>query len=669
MREARRRKVWVTAVAYAALTVGLVEIVGAVSTALLFPDWTGRLVTFLLILGFPVVMVMAWIFDVEAGGLRRTPSLTETGAEPAGTGERRVDAARRTRSPVADRSRAGFVSAPPLPPEAAPTRRLSIAPATAPAEPPDPDRLKRAALGHVRHELRTPINAILGYSELLLEDETDPAVTADLRRIHESGRRLLKLVDTILDPARLAGSIDREIESYAAQIEADLRTPINAVIGYGEMLLEGQAEIGREVLVPDLERILAAARTLLATSGDIAAVATRAPGTTSTSASERLQDSSELASDIFRKIVASGVRAEAPAEGRGSLLVVDDNPTNRDLLTRQLARHGYIVAAATDGAEALERLADREFDLVLLDVIMPGMDGVETLGRIKQDENLRDIPVVMLSSLDEVDGAIRCIEAGAEEYITKPVQPVLLEARIAANLEVRRLRERERAYRKRVEADAATIDRLLLSSFPLDIAERIRRGETEIVEPVPDATILHCQLDVPRSGSGGRIPELLARLSHWMGVFESLAEDRAVDVCLGRKQGFLAVARHRDGQQPGIEAATMAELGLAFLGELSSAAPELRASFRLGIHSGTVVMGVVGRDRLRFGLWGEAADVAESLAAAAEVGQVLVTPAAHTRLRDRFRLEPGRVVEIRDLGQLRPSVLVGPAEPEEGEGA
>jgi len=532
-------------------------------------------------------------------------------------------------------------------------------------EPPDPDRLKRAALGHVRHELRTPINAILGYSEMLLEDETDPKVREDLARVNESGRRLLGVVDGILNPSRLEGAIERDLESFAAEIEADLRTPINAVVGYSEMLLESQQEIGREVLVPDLERILAAARALLATSSDIVQVATQAPEIGGTSLERRLLDSSELTRGVLAKLSAAGDRTESAPVGQGSLLVVDDNPTNRDLLTRQLARHGYIVAAAADGREALERLAGREFDLVLLDVIMPGMDGVETLHRLKSDESLAGIPVIMLSSLDEVESAIRCIEAGAEEYITKPVQPILLEARIAANLEVRRLREQESALRARIEADAETIDRLLHSSFPGEIAERIRGGETDILEPIGRATVLLCQPDSAATGSASRLSDEVARLATWFEVFDALAGEHGAYLCSGGRNGFLAAARRPEGQAGDEEAWAMAELALAFRAALETASDGAVPGFRLGLHSGSALAAVIGRDRLRCDLWGEAVDTARHLAMSAEPGHVIVSPATSALLRDRYRLDPGRVTEIRGLGQMRPFLLQGRLEAEE----
>ncbi|MCL7927505.1 MAG: response regulator [marine benthic group bacterium] len=652
VREARRRKVWVTAVAYAALTVGLIEISGAVSEALLFPDWTSRLVTFLLLLGFPIVVVMAWIFDFEAGGLRRTEAL-----EPAVEQPSRPIPAAGTPS-LSGQRRSGFVSAPPVPEPAAPRRRApNESPLTVEPAPPDPDRLKRAALGHVRHELRTPINAILGYSEMLLEDEDDPEVSADLKRVNESGRRLLGVVDSILNPTRLEGAIDRELESFAAEIEADLRTPINAVVGYCEMLLESQQEIGRDILVPDLEKILVAARTLLATSADIVQVATQAPGLEDAGLPNRLLDSSELTRGVLAKLPTSELRQEQGALGQGSLLVVDDNPTNRDLLTRQLARQGYIVAAAADGQEALNRLAEQEFDLVLLDVIMPGMDGVETLLRLKSDDRLAAIPVIMLSSLDEVDSAIRCIEAGAEEFITKPVQPKLLEARIAANLEVRSLRERERALRARIEADSETIDRLLRSTFPTGIAERIRGGETGIVEPIARATVLVCLPDGRGFGTGNRLSNDIGRLAGWFEIFDTLCREHGAYLCSGGRHGFLAAANRPEGSAGDEDAVTMADLAITFRDTLQSQTDESGPPFRFGLHSGPALGAVIGRDRLRFDLWGESVDTARHLASSAEPGTVIVSPGASALLKDRYRLDPGRVTEIHGLGQMRPFIL------------
>src|SRR5207248_637589 len=134
---------------------------------------------------------------------------------------------------------------------------------------------------------------------------------------------------------------------------------------------------------------------------------------------------------------------------RGHILVVDDNQINRLVLTRALEAQGHEVATAEQGQQALELLRLKRapsFDVVLLDILMPEMDGYQTLAQIKEDGTLRHIPVIMISALDEMESVIRCIELGAEDYLPKPFDPVLLRARINACLERKRWRDQEQAY-------------------------------------------------------------------------------------------------------------------------------------------------------------------------------------------------------------------------------
>lgn len=151
---------------------------------------------------------------------------------------------------------------------------------------------------------------------------------------------------------------------------------------------------------------------------------------------------------------------------KGDLLVVDDNRVNRLLVTRTLEQLGHRVTFAENGRQALEALRGRAADLVLLDIEMPEMNGYETLAALQADPKLRDIPVVMMSSVDEVDSVARCIEMGAEDYLFKPVNPVLLRARVAASLEKKRLRDQHRElFRKFATAEVA--EELMSSGFAL----------------------------------------------------------------------------------------------------------------------------------------------------------------------------------------------------------
>jgi CheY-like chemotaxis protein len=160
----------------------------------------------------------------------------------------------------------------------------------------------------------------------------------------------------------------------------------------------------------------------------------------------------------------------------GNILVVDDHETNRDMLRRMLEHEGHITAAAENGQQALEMIHARPFDLVLLDVMMPGMDGYEVLRTLKADKALRDIPVIMVSALDQIDSVVQCIELGAEDYLPKPCDLVLLRARIGASLEKKRLRDLEVQYLKHVarltHAAAAVQDETFEPEMLAEVAAR-----------------------------------------------------------------------------------------------------------------------------------------------------------------------------------------------------
>src|SRR5574342_9301 len=150
----------------------------------------------------------------------------------------------------------------------------------------------------------------------------------------------------------------------------------------------------------------------------------------------------------------------------GRLLVVDDNKVNRILLARGLEAQGHNVETAENGKQALEKLRSEPFDLVLLDIEMPEMNGYQVLETCLRDPELRDIPIIMTSSLDEINSVVKCIELGAEDYLTKPVNPILLRARVNASLEKKRLRDEQRKV-FRTFATKEVAEELLRTGFSL----------------------------------------------------------------------------------------------------------------------------------------------------------------------------------------------------------
>lgn len=336
--------------------------------------------------------------------------------------------------------------------------------------PTNAERVHRALLATIRHELRTPINGILGYSEMLLEDEDDRGaaasdLAADLRRIHDAGAQLLTLVNEVLDPARLEEGTGLDMDSFVAALRRDLRTPITTIIGYSELLLEDAVAAERGDIVPDLEKIRVAAVRFHALIDDVVSFSTATREADAESPGRTLDlggtSATSLVQDVVSTIRALGREgSEAKAE-RGTLLIVDDNEINRDVLTRQLTRQGHMVTAVQHGRAALQAVQSTAFDLVLLDIMMPEMNGYEVLQRLKADAATHDIPVIMISALDELDAVVRCIEMGAEDFLTKPFNPTLLHARANACLEKKRLRDQEIEYLRHVSeltAAAAAVE-------------------------------------------------------------------------------------------------------------------------------------------------------------------------------------------------------------------
>jgi len=240
--------------------------------------------------------------------------------------------------------------------------------------------------------------------------------------------------------------------SLSAALLHDLRSPLNQIIGYSEMLTEEANGQRREDFVTDLEKVRAAGHRMLALIEE------------NFTCGEGLQPAPPV--EAGRITDEEPLPESAAAAGPGLLLVVDDDAANRDVLSRRLTRQGHEVRTASNGSDALRLMREAAFDLVLLDIMMPDMDGYQVLASIKADHRLRHIPVIMISALHEVQSVVRCIEAGADDYLAKPFNPTLLKARIGASLEKKRGRDREtvlfeqlqRNYKRLQEVEALRDD-------------------------------------------------------------------------------------------------------------------------------------------------------------------------------------------------------------------
>jgi CheY-like chemotaxis protein len=287
----------------------------------------------------------------------------------------------------------------------------------------------KALLSELRHDLRTPIGHVIGYAEMIAEELSEADIKSfahDLEAIQNAGQKMLALIDQYFSVAKKSAG---EIDFGDAQFQ--MRMQLNHISGYAEMLREDALDAGNDDILGDLDHISAAQIKVLELVEAIG---------------QHFLENKKQKSTGKRKAPAA---PEAPKPTSfasiygvgGEILVVDDNPGNRELLARRLARSGYTSVCVDSGEAALEALAERRYDLVLLDQIMPGKTGLEVLQIMQSSLRLRTIPVIMLSAADDSELMVQCILSGAEDYVAKPFNPVLLTARINACLEKVRLRQ------------------------------------------------------------------------------------------------------------------------------------------------------------------------------------------------------------------------------------
>lgn len=339
----------------------------------------------------------------------------------------------------------------------------------------------------------------------------------------------------------------------------------------------------------------------------------------------------------------------------GCILIVDDNRMNRLLLSRGLEQQGHKVAFAENGRQALEMLAHTGYDLVLLDVEMPELNGYEVLERLHADHHLRDIPVIMTSALDEVDSVVRCIELGAEDYLTKPINPVLLKARIHASLEKKRLRDQQRE---------------LIGKFATEeVAEDLMTSGFSLGGKLVEATALFCDIrsftTIVESQSPADTIELLN--NYYTLMMDAIGQEGGiVNQMVG--DGLMAIFGAPVQHERHCEQAVRAALQMVELIELfdqeQAAAKGARIRIGVGVASGSVIAGYTGTmRRATYTCVGDTVNLAARLESHTKVvGQpILIDEATRQCLSEGIRVEEQGEVTLK--GKTQPvriySVPVG----------
>ena len=507
----------------------------------------------------------------------------------------------------------------------------------------------------------------MGYAEMLMDDAAQAGheqVTDDLQRILDASRNLHQLILNLLDPAtvhRTDGSAD--LAEYRRTLRHDLRTPLNAIKGYGEMLREDAGDGGGDTLVADLDKLLGEATLLLDRIDGLV--------TFSESDSAPADGMGPTASEpgVPAKMVENLLKAVRPITEKEAdraaippsrILVVDDNASNRDLLSRRLQRQGHTVLQAENGTIALALVEKEALDLVLLDLMMPGISGYDVLISLKNNPRFREIPVIMISALSELDSIVRCIEAGADDYLAKPFDPTLLRARVGSSLEKKHLRDREQAMVEALRIEKERSEQLLLNILPRGIVTRMNDGETIIADQRSDVTILFADLvaftKLTSRLSAGDLVHLLNSL---FSEFDRLALSLGVEKIKTLGDSYMVAGGLPEARAD--HAHAVADMALAMIATVERMNRELPIALqmRVGIHSGNVVAGVIGTHKFVYDIWGDAVNIASRMESHSLPNRIQISAATYQHLHKHFRLEPHGSVDVKGKGLMDTYFLLG----------
>src|SRR6201993_2351288 len=326
------------------------------------------------------------------------------------------------------------------------------------------------------------------------------------------------------------------------------------------------------------------------------------------------------------------------------VLIVDDNDDNRFTLSMRLEDCGYEnIVTAENGREALEKMRQGPVDLVLLDIMMPELDGYGVLEELRTDTALRDVPVVMISAIEDINSVVRCIELGATDYLSKPFNPVLLKARVDNCIEKSRYRAQEAAYLERIEGERRRADELLATVLPRPIVRALKRDGRLAPQRYEDVAVLFCDVVGFTAYSEKNPPEtVFAELETLVDRFEEIALKHGLEKIKTIGDAFMATANLLSPLDEPVHAAIACAFDMV-------AAPEaVRADWtvRIGIDHGPVSAGIMGKRQFQFDVWGDTVNTAARIEEYGRPGSVNVSGRGWLQLRNRAQ---GRSLGFVDL--------------------
>lgn len=346
---------------------------------------------------------------------------------------------------------------------------------------------------------------------------------------------------------------------------------------------------------------------------------------------------------------------------RAAVLVVDDSRTMRLALIRALNNLGFRnITEAVNGRQALDLVLAQPFDLMLLDMEMPEMTGMELLATLKTRREFSGLPIIVISGADQTETAVQCIELGAEDYLPKPFNPTLLRARVTSSLEKKRLRDLDRlrvaqlqAEKELLEIEKDKSERLLLNILPKAIAERLKLGERTIANGHPVVTVLFADLVGFTVLSRQTAPaQLVGMLNGIFTTFDLIVEKHHLEKIKTIGDSYMlagGIPLHRDDH-----AQAVADVALEMLAALDrlNATNGIDLKIRVGINTGPIVAGVIGKRKFTYDLWGDTVNVASRMESSGLPGRIHVSEHAYHALKDDFVLVERGLTHCKGIGDV-----------------
>jgi class 3 adenylate cyclase len=317
----------------------------------------------------------------------------------------------------------------------------------------------------------------------------------------------------------------------------------------------------------------------------------------------------------------------------GYVLVVDDEEKNRTLLRDPLESRGYEVEEAENGNDALQKIASRQPDVILLDLMMPRMDGFEVCRILRRNARTAHIPILMITALTQRGDRLLGIQAGANDFLNKPIdlQDVIL--RVGNAVYAKRLYDDLQLEREKSE-------RLLLNILPRPVADRMRNGETNIADSHPDVTVLVADLVGFTSLSAHIEPaQVVLLLNEIFSAFDVLVENHGLEKIKTVGDAYMVAGGISNLQTGHVEACAELALDLRHEMEWFNQQNDTSIRLRIGISTGPVVSGVIGRQKFAYDIWGETVNLACRMESTAKAGRIQIAESTYQRLKEKYEFK------------------------------